>query len=66
VAVNRVAASAVQLSDLTWMVVVTGWRPNQTVAWTRSASIPAGGVSTPGELLVALSREVDKIGRGSS
>jgi hypothetical protein len=64
-AVNRIAASALQLTDLTWVVVVTGWRPDQTVAWTRSSAVIPGTVETIGEVLVELARRVDAVGRGS-
>jgi hypothetical protein len=64
-AVNRISASATQLDDLTWVVGVAGWRPDHTVAWTRSSSVIPGSVESVGEVLVELARRIEAIGRGS-
>lgn len=50
-AVNRMSISATQRPDLSWQLTITGWRVDNTVAWTKSNSLSVSESAGLGDVL---------------
>jgi hypothetical protein len=63
--VARVSSQATQRASGEWVLMTTGWRPDNTVAWTRTRALQRQSFESSAELVAEIARELTALSVGS-